>query len=265
MKGLTTLTDGPGSKTLKSFDGGRCANSPPSGWIAVPTSDRLWATERDGDVVLGTGCSRGSRATRAGTVDQWPTSARGSGRVGPRSPRLMSLGAALAAVIAAASSSDLLSRSAAAQVGRRPDDEEDPGVRSLLLAPPAEAPIYLAHESHRSHSSHQSHSSHYSGSGGGAGGGGYAPTPGQAPAVAEPPKPAWPPPPPPPKPGMVSFAAYPGGRIFVDGRLVGRDVTGVMALQPGNYTIRVENRFLGTETQTISVYDGQTGTIEIKW
>jgi competence protein ComEC len=54
VKRLTTLTGGPGSKTLKSFDGLRCANSTPSAWIDVPTSDHLWATERDGDVVLST-------------------------------------------------------------------------------------------------------------------------------------------------------------------------------------------------------------------
>jgi competence protein ComEC len=54
VKRLTTLTGGPGSKTLKSFDGDRCANAQPSDWIDVPTSDRLWATERDGDVALTT-------------------------------------------------------------------------------------------------------------------------------------------------------------------------------------------------------------------
>lgn len=54
VKRLTTLTGGPGSNTLKAFDGTRCANATPADWIDVPTSDRLWATERDGDVVLST-------------------------------------------------------------------------------------------------------------------------------------------------------------------------------------------------------------------
>ena len=54
VKRLTALTGGAGSKTLKAFDGDRCANAQPSDWINVPTSDRLWATQRDGDVVLST-------------------------------------------------------------------------------------------------------------------------------------------------------------------------------------------------------------------
>ncbi len=54
VKRLTTLMGGPGAKTLASFDGDRCANAKPSDWINVPASDRLWATERDGDVVLTT-------------------------------------------------------------------------------------------------------------------------------------------------------------------------------------------------------------------
>jgi beta-lactamase superfamily II metal-dependent hydrolase len=54
VKRLTAVMGGAGSKTLKSFDGDRCAGSTPADWIDVPTSDRLWATERDGDVVLTT-------------------------------------------------------------------------------------------------------------------------------------------------------------------------------------------------------------------
>jgi competence protein ComEC len=54
VKRLTTLTGAPGSKSLKSFDGERCNGATPSDWIDVPTSDKLWATERDGDVVLTT-------------------------------------------------------------------------------------------------------------------------------------------------------------------------------------------------------------------
>jgi competence protein ComEC len=53
-KRLTTLMGGPGSKTLHAFDGLRCAGSQPSDWLDVPVSDHLWATERDGDVVLAT-------------------------------------------------------------------------------------------------------------------------------------------------------------------------------------------------------------------
>jgi hypothetical protein len=41
-------------KTLRAFDGDRCAGSGATDWVDVPVSDRLWATERDGDVVLST-------------------------------------------------------------------------------------------------------------------------------------------------------------------------------------------------------------------
>lgn len=51
---LTKLLGGPGRQTLRAFDGNRCAGSKPSEWIDAPASDRLWATERDGDVVLST-------------------------------------------------------------------------------------------------------------------------------------------------------------------------------------------------------------------
>jgi competence protein ComEC len=54
VKRLTTLMGGPGSKTLHAFDGDRCAGSQQSDWVDVPTSDHLWATERDGDLVLST-------------------------------------------------------------------------------------------------------------------------------------------------------------------------------------------------------------------
>ncbi len=43
-----------GGKTLAAFDGLRCERATASDWVAVPTSNRLWATERDGDVVLTT-------------------------------------------------------------------------------------------------------------------------------------------------------------------------------------------------------------------
>jgi competence protein ComEC len=51
---LTHLLGGAGSKVLVAFDGERCDRAVPSDWISIPASDRLWATERDGDVVLTT-------------------------------------------------------------------------------------------------------------------------------------------------------------------------------------------------------------------
>ncbi len=54
VKRLTALLGGPGSRTIRSFDGDRCSRAQPSDWIDVEASDRLWATERDGDVVLST-------------------------------------------------------------------------------------------------------------------------------------------------------------------------------------------------------------------
>ena len=54
VKRLTTVLCGAGANTLHAYDGDRCARSQPSDWIDVATSDRLWATERDGDVVLST-------------------------------------------------------------------------------------------------------------------------------------------------------------------------------------------------------------------
>jgi hypothetical protein len=63
----------------------------------------------------------------------------------------------------------------------------------------------------------------------------------------------------------VSFVAYPGGRIFVDGQPVGHDTSGTLTLKPGSHTVRVENRFVGVETRTIDVSEGQTGVIEIDW
>jgi competence protein ComEC len=49
---LTRVLGGPGGQSLDAFDGERCDRAVPADWIPVPTSDRLWATERDGDVVL---------------------------------------------------------------------------------------------------------------------------------------------------------------------------------------------------------------------
>jgi competence protein ComEC len=54
VKRLTTLMGGPGTQTLRAFAGDRCDRAKPTDWIDVPASDHLWATERDGDVVLTT-------------------------------------------------------------------------------------------------------------------------------------------------------------------------------------------------------------------
>jgi hypothetical protein len=165
-------------------------------------------------------------------------------------PTLVPLGAAILAVLGGAASTGLLIPDAVAQVARRRDEERD-GIAQLLVVPADDRPIYLAdHSSHRSHSSHQSHRS--SAGGGGDYGGDYS-----APAPA--------PAPPPPKPATISFVAYPGGRIFVDGQPMGKDATGTLTLKAGSHTVRIENRFLGTETRTIDLEEGQTGVIEIAW
>jgi competence protein ComEC len=51
---LTRSLGGPGPRTLQAFNGERCDRATPADWESVPTSDRLWATERDGDVALAT-------------------------------------------------------------------------------------------------------------------------------------------------------------------------------------------------------------------
>ena len=63
----------------------------------------------------------------------------------------------------------------------------------------------------------------------------------------------------------MSLVAYPGGRIFVDGKLVGTDSTNVLVLQPGGHEVRIENRFVGDTNQHIYVSEGQTGIIVVKW
>ena len=113
--------------------------------------------------------------------------------------------------------------------------------------------MLLAHRSHSSHSSHRSHSSHSSG--------GYV---GRGSVGTDEPAPA-PPPAPPPTPARVSIMAYPGGRIFVGGKLVGVDSTSTLTLPPGNYTIRVENRFVGDTNQQVSIAEGQTGIVLVQW
>ena len=173
--------------------------------------------------------------------------------MGKAPPSVVPLSVAVLAVLGGAASTGLLIPDAAAHVARRREDEKE-SLSQLLIVPSDDRGMYLAHGSHSSHSSHSSHVSHYSGSGGGGGGGDYgggyvAPTPS----------------PPPPKPATVSFVAYPGGRIYVDGQPVGRDVTGTLTLKAGPHTVRVDNRFLGGETRTIELEEGQTGVIEIDW
>jgi len=171
-------------------------------------------------------------------------------------PSLLSVGAAIMALLGGAAPSGLVAHAAELQLAesqmRRRDDEED-NEELLLAIPPDSAQVVLAgHRSHRSHSSHRSHysgssRSHYSG-----GGGSYVPAP--APVV-----------PPAPKPALVSFVAYPGGRIFVDGKAEGEDVTGQLRLAAGKHTVRVENRFLGSTEVEVELSEGQTGEIRIDW
>jgi competence protein ComEC len=53
-KRLTRVLPGLRSQELTVFEGDRCDRAIPSDWSAIPASDALWATERDGDVVLTT-------------------------------------------------------------------------------------------------------------------------------------------------------------------------------------------------------------------
>jgi len=50
---LTRALGGAGSSKITAFNASTsCASSSSSNWIAVPANDHLWATARDGDVVL---------------------------------------------------------------------------------------------------------------------------------------------------------------------------------------------------------------------
>lgn len=52
---LTQVLGGPGVKPIHAFDAkASCKQGTAANWIDVPASDHLWATERDGDVVLTT-------------------------------------------------------------------------------------------------------------------------------------------------------------------------------------------------------------------
>ena len=54
VRRLSRVLGGASTATLTAFDGDRCDRATPADWVQVPASDRLWATERDGDVVLTT-------------------------------------------------------------------------------------------------------------------------------------------------------------------------------------------------------------------
>ena len=73
VRRLTRLLAGPATSALEAFDGDRCDRAQASDWVAVPSSDALWATERDGDVVLTT--------TGDGEFRREPGPARSSSRL----------------------------------------------------------------------------------------------------------------------------------------------------------------------------------------
>lgn len=52
VRRLTRHLGGPGTRTIRAYDAGRCGDG--AEWAEVPASDRLWATGRDGDVILQT-------------------------------------------------------------------------------------------------------------------------------------------------------------------------------------------------------------------
>ncbi len=54
VRRLTRLLGAPTTSTLDAFDGDRCDRARATDWIPVASSDALWATERDGDIVLTT-------------------------------------------------------------------------------------------------------------------------------------------------------------------------------------------------------------------
>jgi hypothetical protein len=57
----------------------------------------------------------------------------------------------------------------------------------------------------------------------------------------------------------------PGGRIFVDGKLLGIDATPPVALKAGTHTVRVENRFIDGSVIEVNLSEGQTGVVNIDW
>ena len=49
---LSRVLGGAEGRGLESFDGARCDRATAADWVTVPSSEHLWATGRDGDVVL---------------------------------------------------------------------------------------------------------------------------------------------------------------------------------------------------------------------
>jgi hypothetical protein len=173
-------------------------------------------------------------------------------------PLLLPLGAALLAMFGSAAQSGLLVPNAEASFTKKRENE-DGDEPPLLLTPADEAvgDALIGHRSHSSHRSHASHASHYSGSSGRYPSGDSDDGGGN--------QPAYEPPPPPPKPAVVSFVALPGGRIFIDGKLVGMDSTPPMALKAGGHKIVVENRFLDPAVVYVELTEGQTGVVNVEW
>ncbi len=189
-------------------------------------------------------------------------------------PGLLSVGSALLALISGAAPSGLLAQGT--ETSRDPlrrREEEDSHHELLLVEPSDGAPVLLA--GHRSHRSHSSHRSHYSGRGGGSSRGyipSYEPpapsrasTPSPSSTSPEPAKTATPPVRALPNPARVSFVAFPGGRIFVNGKAAGQDATAPMELPAGTHSVRVENRFLGQVTIEVELLEGQTGEVKLEW
>jgi hypothetical protein len=169
---------------------------------------------------------------------------------------LVPVGTAVLAVVPGASSTGLVATHVVASVASRRSDEDSVVEAPLVLT--VANPFSGEFFGHRSHSSHRSH---YSGRGGGGGsgwsGGGTGGDDSQPQQFVAPP--------PPPKPATVSFAAFPGGRIFVDGRPVGSDASGQLTLTAGRHDVKVTNRFLGEHTVTIDLSEGQTGVVSLDW
>jgi hypothetical protein len=67
------------------------------------------------------------------------------------------------------------------------------------------------------------------------------------------------------KQARVRFVAYPGGHIYVDDKLAGTDETNTMTLTPGKHTVRVENRFLGSQTLIVDLPPARVGVVILEW
>jgi hypothetical protein len=202
------------------------------------------------------------------------------------SGKIKTLRAAILAILGSAAGSGLLAADAAARVLASRDEDEIGA--PLLLAPPQVDPSeLLAHSSHRSHQSHSSHRSHSSGGHGthysspsypshsgssnsgssnsgssNSGGSSSSHSGGSSSSdntsrVPNTPRPS--------KPAKVSFVALPGGTIFVDGKNVGDDQTGILTLKAGIHQVKVQNRFLGDHEHVLTLAPGQSGTVTIQW